>query len=496
MTTTLKPTLEALGFADEAQQVALIKLLHAGGAFGDLLASRGVLDDKSANGVLEGLQFTNDEQAARWLHAATQKTMLRPSSMARQDMVDSHLFQQHHDALAKTLLTSGLTSKMQPKHKHYDHVLLLGTTESGVDTRLDTLKHLWEQGVRFDKIHMLGCDRTLSVTEASVGKNGPRHHPIRTEMDMMEARFYAKRMEWPPELKEVRAFEVDTFNQPNGKCADTKDTVESWLYTQPDAGNVLVISNQPLAYYQDAAARAALPAQYKVDTVGAAADADVKISVALDALARQIHVGFPGLLEQLKTNTNILKTPMIAVDPSVLKVDADTYQFRSGGDTNGVTHEQRFNTDTWNPILHGNPILVHERMDGSLFVADGHHRVDLAKRLNEQGKGPGNLLAMVLSEKQGYSATDVKLIAAFRNIAQGTTNVLDTSEVLREAAAPGVHRELLPPLEMNRGNLPLAAQIAELSEPDFSTLRERFKPTAGTFAEKLKLQNQPPAARF
>src|SRR5436309_3253592 len=94
--------------------------------------------------------------------------------------------------------------------------------------------------------------------------------------------------------------------------------------------------------------------------------------------------------------------PITLLDPNNIRTDAATYQFRSHGDGQGVTAEGRYNTDRWDPIIHGDPRLVHQRLDGSLYVADGHHRLDLAKRLNAQGAGPGAIAATVLREADGY----------------------------------------------------------------------------------------------
>ena len=473
MTVTLQPVFESLGYADAVQQQALIKLLQVSGAFGDLPEVSNGLTDAQAKAILENLTFENADQAANWLHHTTQEHLLRPKGKERYEVPESEKYQSHHADIIQSVRNTGLLSQMQPSGKHYDHVLLMGTMESGVDTRLDTIKHLWEQGVRFDKIHMLGCERNLSPEfEPSAKTIGPRNEQVRTEMDMMEARYYAKSMDWPKELRDVRVFEVDTYNHPDGKRADSKETVASWVHMHPKAGNVLVISSQPLARYQEAAAKAVLPEAYKVEIASSAADNNTNVNVALDAFARQIDVSLPQVVAKLHAQKNIASTQLVSVDPVMLKLDPEAYQFRSGGDENGVTKEQRFNTDKWDPILHGNPILLHERLDGSLYVADGHHRVDLAKRLNEKGEGPGKLQAMVLSEKQGYSVEDVKLIAAYKNIAEGTANVVDAALVLKEAQSPAVHAELLPKLEMKRGNLLTAYKLSKLSDEALKTVAE------------------------
>ena len=50
-----------------------------------------------------------------------------------------------------------------------------------------------------------------------------------------------------------------------------------------------------------------------------------------------------------------------------------------GGDAFGVSERLRGVT-VWDPIL-GGEILVYEYADGRMFVADGHQRLGLAKRI-------------------------------------------------------------------------------------------------------------------
>ena len=477
MTVTLHPLLEALGFSETKQQRALVKLLQAARAFGDVQGVDGILTDKQADAILEHLTFNDITQAANLLREITQEHLLRPRDAQRHESDDSPDFQTHRAELIQALRDSGMISEMKPAHKHYDHVLLLGSVEGEVSNRFEGLKQLWNGGVRFDKIHMLGSERELNPQlEPSAGK-------VADEMTMMESYYYDKDSRWPEGLERVRIFEVNTFNKSNGERANTQDTVKSWLKTHPDAGEVLVISSQPYAQYQDAAVKSVLPADFHVETVAAPAPDDIKINVALDSFARQIDVNFEQLLEKLKSNTDILKTPLIGIDPESIKVDAATYQFRLGGDANGVTAKGRYKADHWDPILHGDPILLHERLDGTMYVADGHHRVELAKELNAKGVGPGNIMAMVLSEKQGYTAKDAKIIAAYKNIAHGQTDAVEVAKVFKEANSGDVHKEFLPHLQMDKGNLRMAYTMSKLSDKVLDQVAaEKIEPK---IAEKL-----------
>jgi hypothetical protein len=165
-----------------------------------------------------------------------------------------------------------------------------------------------------------------------------------------------------------------------------------------------------------------------------------------------------------KISGAVASASLVMLDPESILADPVTYQFRAGGDADGVTRSGRYNTDEWNPILHGDPILVHERNDGTLFVADGHHRLDLAKRSNAMGRGPGKIAALVLREKEGYTAKDVRVIAAYKNMAHGRTDPIDAARIFKEARSGDVHIDLLPNLQMDIGNLRLCYSLSKLSD--------------------------------
>lgn len=154
----------------------------------------------------------------------------------------------------------------------------------------------------------------------------------------------------------------------------------------------------------------------------------------------------------------------VMLDPAQVKTDAATYQFRSGGNGKGVTKAGQIIAQKWDPILHGDPVLVHERLDGSYYVADGHHRLDLANRLNAEGKGPGRIAAQVLREADGYTPLDVKIIAAYKNFVHGHFKPVDAARVFKEANSGKVHKELLPQLQMSKDNLRIAYSMSKLSD--------------------------------
>jgi hypothetical protein len=182
--------------------------------------------------------------------------------------------------------------------------------------------------------------------------------------------------------------------------------------------------------------------------------------------------------------------PLVLVDPALIQTDAATYQFRAHGDKQGVTRAHRIGRTRWDPILDGSPLLLHERKDGTLFVADGHHRLELANRTNAMGTGPGKVAAQILREADGFSAQDVRLIAAYKNLAQGNTNAVDAARVFKEVQASNMDVSKLPQLQMDKGDLTLSYRMAALPEQALA-LADALQVPAGLAAEVAGRFNDP-----
>lgn len=467
MSVTLEPVFNALGYDTPDKRRGMIKLLQAAGAFGRLSGVDGVLSDQQADAVLKAVTFDNARQAADWLHDLSQETMLRPEGQSRTDTTERDEFITHHAPLVDALRQAGVLSEARPTLKHYDHVLLLGSKEPMVETRMHTIKQLWDEGIRFDKIHLLGNERPLDESHEPIATmvdlNGKS---LSNETEMLKAHYYNMRDDWPEDLKQVPTYAVYSYDR-DERHANTKDTIDTWLsmHPEPDHGNVLVISNQPYVGYQNEAVCSVLPPSFNIDTVGAPVDdRNINVTLAMDALARQIDVNFHDVVDRATHPSVNVNPPLVSLDPSVIKADPETYQFRSNYDNAGVTEEYRHAEDHWDPILHGNPLLVHERLDGTMYVADGHHRLNFAQKLNSEGRGPGNVSAIVLREADGYTPEDIKIIAAYRNIAQGHANPVEAARVFKEAYSGKVHTELLPQLQMDKGNLNVSYRLSKLSD--------------------------------
>lgn len=133
----------------------------------------------------------------------------------------------------------------------------------------------------------------------------------------------------------------------------------------------------------------------------------------------------PGIARE---TTPELRSDYAAFRPDELIVDAKTFQFKTSGDAEGVTDALK-GVKKWDPIKAGE-VLVWEDAAGNRFVADGHQRSALARKLAEAGQDI-TLRGVLLREADGVTAGDARAIAAAKNIAQGTGSAVDAAKVLK-----------------------------------------------------------------
>jgi hypothetical protein len=133
--------------------------------------------------------------------------------------------------------------------------------------------------------------------------------------------------------------------------------------------------------------------------------------------------------------------------PGDLTVDARRFQFKEGGDEAGVSGRLRGVT-SWDPIKAGMGI-VYEDADGARYIVDGHQRLALARRSAEADPGQNpQLHGWVLRAADGVSADEARIIAAAKNIAEGTGTAVDAAKVLRDR--PDLVAQLPPRSELVR----------------------------------------------
>lgn len=138
-------------------------------------------------------------------------------------------------------------------------------------------------------------------------------------------------------------------------------------------------------------------------------------------------------------DTGILET----VDPSTIKTDAKTYQYKSGADASGVTGRLKSVEGGWKRSRSGK-IVVHERLNGERFVADGHQRHDLATRAQQAGQSNVQMDAMVYREADGWTPEDIRLLAAQKNMAEDSGTAIDAAKIIKMVGADHPDIKSLP----------------------------------------------------
>lgn len=175
--------------------------------------------------------------------------------------------------------------------------------------------------------------------------------------------------------------------------------------------------------------------------------------------------------EALNLDDAVIGAPSTAVPPMYarqfrtdeLTVDAARFQFKSGADDLGVTERLR-GIKEWNPMYAGR-VVAWEDAGGRVFLADGHQRFGLARRLESEGHPPIGLDTLVLREADGVSADDARVYGALKNIAEGTGSMVDAAKVIRGA---GDH--LLAHLPPKSALVRDARALASLSDEAFGAV--------------------------
>lgn len=154
-----------------------------------------------------------------------------------------------------------------------------------------------------------------------------------------------------------------------------------------------------------------------------------------------------------------IPTGVMEFAPGELHVDAKRFQFKSGGDEQGVTDALKGVT-VWDKDLSG-IIAVWQDKEGRYWIADGHQRHALATRIAREDPAQNpRLVANVWRESAGTSDVEARTAAALVNIAQGTGTAVDAAKILRDAPPEKAAR--LPPtkalVKQGRGLVPLSPE--------------------------------------
>lgn len=158
----------------------------------------------------------------------------------------------------------------------------------------------------------------------------------------------------------------------------------------------------------------------------------------------------PGLLEpagqrgeRVKSTDERRQMFKLKVPPAAIRIDPDAYQFKRSG-FNGKT-ERLDGVEEWDSAANAvNPVLLHQRKDGSIYVVDGHQRVNLAQRLQREGKPVPDLNALVINEKDGWDIPAARNLGAKINIQQGTGTAVDVAKVIKDGGLSSQDMRQMP----------------------------------------------------
>lgn len=139
--------------------------------------------------------------------------------------------------------------------------------------------------------------------------------------------------------------------------------------------------------------------------------------------------------ESIPSHTDVAPTPgrpagVFMFDAGNLATDAKRFQYKDAGDEQGITTALK-GVSKWDAAK-ANQVIVWQDNAGQLFVADGHQRTGLARRLITQGSETKiDIPGILYRESDGFSPEDVRAIAAAKNIAEGSGSPIDGAKVLR-----------------------------------------------------------------
>jgi hypothetical protein len=163
------------------------------------------------------------------------------------------------------------------------------------------------------------------------------------------------------------------------------------------------------------------------------------------------------------------KVNIKSYDPAEIKVDAETFQFKAGGDAEGVT-ERLQGVTQWDPIS-ANTGVVYEKANGETFIVDGHQRLALAKRITETDPAQKiEFIAFPLREMDGVSIEEARVIAAMKNIREGTGTAIDAAKVLK------LDPEMIGNLPPKSSLVRQAGGLIKLSDDSFRLINNQVIP--------------------
>lgn len=232
---------------------------------------------------------------------ATQRWRRKPDQ-ERWEVPELNLDSHQKQRVLSHLEKMGLIKELKPESNDFDYAFVLGATVPRMKARLNQLINQWNEGVRFHKIIFLSgqrpltddIDRTDELVNESVGRNATEDQKkkIRPHTEVEAARLLYQSTDMPEAMLKV---DTQFISSPrylvDGRWerGNTRDNIKYWLQMKPEPGKVLVISNQPHAFYQQEVIRQELPPEFITEVSAQKAQDNARFILTLDALALWLH---------------------------------------------------------------------------------------------------------------------------------------------------------------------------------------------------------------
>ena len=182
-----------------------------------------------------------------------------------------------------------------------------------------------------------------------------------------------------------------------------------------------------------------------------------------------------------------VKSTAELLDPNTLEIDARRFQFKSATEEGGVTPRLK-DIKEWDQTKAG-LTLVWEDTAGKRFIADGHQRAALAKRLLKANPDADiRLLGIIRKEVDGFTSEDVMVEAAMKNIAETDLVTpqlaIDAAKIMR--IRPEDINNLLKSLPPRSTMVKTVKGLIELSDRSFShVINQKVSATHAAMVARL-----------
>ncbi len=219
------------------------------------------------------------------LIAETQRLWLRKPHQERWEM--DELSNEKRCFVLNWGKKQGFFDPWMPLEQNYDKALILGATTGVMQLRLNYLKDLWNEGIRFNEVVWLTGERPLDLAVDKLTD--------RCSNESEAARILWAESDLPEELASLPLVFIEVPMKVVGASVQrptTVDTLVAWLKVDTNPCKALFVSSQPFCNYQHAVIEAYLPETFLFDCVGPGVDPTRHpkgAAILLDAVTRQIY---------------------------------------------------------------------------------------------------------------------------------------------------------------------------------------------------------------